>query len=224
MFRSHHSVRNETILQQAQRLRNEADALCDMRDDGSSLLYRIIRDNPNYHSWELAGTFALFQILDKVDGVKARKAARLLGETTTPEGAEKDHATDHKVNKSINSAIGEREFLNGHTLYGATFIVANSAMVVRDEWVDQVREAAREDGLEAKSRPLGKWKQLVLGITQTVAVSPLASPDMHPMASKVVRPLVASGMVSGTAMSALSAHDVYHDIAKQREELQGLAA
>ncbi len=206
----------ESTAQRAARLRRWADAACDLRKDGVELIHREITATPNYHSWGLANVVGTFHVLDKVDGVWARTAARLLGEPTTPEGAKKDHETDHEVNRKLHTAVGEREIGNGHFIYGSFFLACNFLMEQRDQYLEGVREAARQDGLEAKSRSLGKWKQFILGITQTVSVSPLASPEVHPGVSQLVRPLVVGGMVTSTVLSGVSAFDVRQHIYEQR--------
>ena len=204
--------------QEASYLRKIANGLCYMRRDGVKLLFRSVIAEPNYHSWSKSQIVGGFLAMDKLDGSLARSGAALIGGATTPEGAQIDNETDHLVNNAINMAIGSREVLNGHFLYGAAFLGINAAMKQRDGYIDRVRDVARQEGLEAKSRWLGKCKQLLLGVTQTVAVSPLANPEMSPAVSRVVRPAVMASMLGTAVMSGVSALDVVQSINEQRQQ------
>lgn len=150
-----------------------ADILCDTRPLQARLVESVIQKE-DYQSWKLAGAVALIGVLDKVDGMLARFAAKRRGLETTAEGAESDQKSDKKWTYIMLGALAARAFRDGDTEYGA-FLTANQTIIrTRDQMVNEKREEAQIYGVDAKAQKAGKVKTFAQNLTFTFMTSPLA--------------------------------------------------
>lgn len=192
---------------QAEYLRANADALCDMRSETAILIFDHITRTPSYRSWALTGVVAGLFATDKIDGTWARRAAEILGTETTAEGAKKDERADKRLCHAIFAGIAVRETLNGNVAYGALIGGADGLMAARDHVVGQYRDRGIELGVDGKARSGGKAKLVVLGATATLAVSPLANRHSDHILGATGQVIASAAMLAGAAMSVHSGYD-----------------
>lgn len=196
-------------------LRNSADGLCYARIAAAPLLAGYIIANPNYKSNRLAATVAGLYCTDKLDGVMARQAAKMVGEPTTRKSAELDQKSDKILTTSLYIAVIIREYLNGERDYAKALAVDTTVDIGRNIIVNRKRSDAPE-GVRVEARPSGKQKQLLYVLGAVAATSPLAEfPEGQELVEHVVD--------AATSLSVISGVEMVQSINQQTTELETTA-
>ena len=186
------SVRTpEAIERRAYRYQQAANALTEVRSRAADPLASYILTTPNYRSWGLAGVVGALKVTDKVDGLFAKRRAKLLESLASEDGTSyeiknqklveaiewggiNDPKADKKLNHAIFGSIAVRDALNHDWESAVTTVVADGIITIRDKWTDYERSLAALRGHNGHSRFPGQVKELLIDLTSVAAVSPLA--------------------------------------------------
>lgn len=193
-------------------LRRGADGLCYARIAAAPVLASYIIANPDYKSPQLAATIAGLYSTDKLDGVMARQAAKLVGESTVRKSAELDQKSDKILTTSLYLAVIIREYLNGERDYAKALALDTTLDIGRNIIVNRKRSSAPE-GVKVDALPSGKQKQLLYVLGVVGATSPLAE---FPEGQDMVEHLVDAA----TTLSVISGVEMVQSINEQTAELE----
>jgi hypothetical protein len=183
-----------------------ADFLCDTRPLQGVIIAKEIIDNPDYHSWKLAGKVAVIGALDKVDGSLSRWAAKRLGVETTSNGAEKDQINDKRWAHIMFGALATRAFMNDDYSFGKFMLANQAAVAARDVAVTRKRKEAEVLGVDAKAQKLGKYKTGLQNLTFTIATSPIAKTRLGKKALYALQ-TAGTGLSVGSGISLIRSLD-----------------
>lgn len=126
------------------------------------------------YSWGRAAAYAATGIADGADG----RVVRMHPNGPTPDGAIKDEKSDKAASYATELTLA----LKHVDLYAGISVAVD---LVRDNVVRHKREQLRTADLDAKARPLGKYKTAWKFLTNSFALSPLA--EKYPKALQTMR-------------------------------------
>lgn len=134
----------------------------------------------DYHTWRVAGKFAVAVAFDVLDGIMARKAAQLRGGETTPLGGRIDELADKSLTHIVLGAIATRAGMDSDSRY-QKFVLENQATIAqRDIRVTKKRNEAQALNVEVKAQKSGKKKTR----RQNLAIFMMLSPVMKKRAGR----------------------------------------
>lgn len=183
------------IVEKAQSLHRAAMLLSHLRRDSSIALgiYRTMIEP----DWTLAAVNAGIALTDKADGYMARKAAALLGQDTSPEGAKLDQEADKWFYYGQMGGMAIRKLVESKPSE-SLFLVANMAVVtLRDYKMAEVRREAAARNLDVRAQKHGKYKTALQMGAILLGSSPIARNEQG-------RRLVNTLVLAGTVQSIIS--------------------
>lgn len=201
-------------------LRRAADGLCRGRILAAPILAGYILAKPDYKSPKLAGLVAGLYMTDKIDGIMARKAAKILDEPTTRASAELDQKADKILTTGLFSAIIGRECLNGNKAYARSLATDIAIDGVRNIIVNKARENAPE-GVNVAAQESGKYKQMLFVFGAVSAASSLTSTTPSEIAGQLnaSESAVLDIMDNATRLSLVSGAQMLQSIHQQTADL-----
>lgn len=151
-----------------------ANFLCAIRPFQAGDIANDVVQKKDYQTWQVAGKFAVAVAFDVLDGIMARKAAKLRGGETTPTGARLDELADKSLTHVVLGAIALRAGMDGDVKYQQFVVENQSAIARRDIRVTRKRNEAQALNVEVKAQASGKQKTR----RQNAAIYMMLSPIM----------------------------------------------
>lgn len=167
-------------------LEQMAHGLSLSRAAGGLMIAHEVRNDPDYQSWKLAGTFALLASTDLIDGMLARLGRKLQHKDDNKRrvlNAYIDKIPDKVLVDAVGEAIAAREHENGHELYAAVAGTATKVDIARNIVTTTDSVVADVQGIDTCAISSGKWKATRQYAVETFALSPLANSQLGRIAA-----------------------------------------